>query len=650
MKALNLLLLFTVFSFAQTRESVVKQIDSANFFIREGSKANNSEYVLKAFSILSEIKNDSIVRNRAIKWGLNAYWDKDSLVLKKSSETLRKLFLKNKNLKDLAKYQHYKALYFRINYVLDSAFYYYQESKKTSISINDSIQVARRLLSMSDMQRNIKDYRGSEISLIEGLSYIEPSDEFQFKANFYSNLGLTYLANQEHEKAKLSFDKGNELNKKITSKTARDRGYLLYLNNIGFNEVLQENYTLAKSYFEKGLQFDSIKQNQPYAYTLLLGNYSDCLYALGDKEGYYSRVDEIIKIKEETKDLQGLATVLVAVSYKYRRDKEYKKARESALRAYNIAHKTTQREVILQSLAVLADLTKEPKSKKYFAEYVALNDSLIIEQSKSKGKFTRIRYETEKKEAENAKLQLDISQKQLEVEQEKRVKLIALFFSIVSVLVIVFGFLFYRDRQNKILYISKLEKATARENERKQIAKSLHDEVAGDIRLLHQKLINNEQIEEAESLESIKNNVRNLSHQLSSISFDDVSFKEQFIGLISDYMSSDFRIQPEGIHEIDFTKLAEPIKRVLFLSIREILQNTLKHAKASTLTVSFFEEKDAIKVVIKDNGVGFDSSKKSKGIGIRNIKERVIELNGKLNIISSEIGTITEIIIPRNEK
>ena len=48
--------------------------------------------------------------------------------------------------------------------------------------------------------------------------------------------------------------------------------------------------------------------------------------------------------------------------------------------------------------------------------------------------------------------------------------------------------MFYFQRRRKLLYQAQLERVQAREHERQQIAKSLHDEVAGDLRLLHQKI------------------------------------------------------------------------------------------------------------------------------------------------------------------
>ena len=91
------------------------------------------------------------------------------------------------------------------------------------------------------------------------------------------------------------------------------------------------------------------------------------------------------------------------------------------------------------------------------------------------------------------------------------------------------------------------------------------------------------------------------------------------------------------------------IKRLLYLSTRESIQNSKKYAEASKLTINFTLEKKYVHLNITDNGIGFDTNISKKGIGLQNLQERVEELNGTLNI-DSEVGngTKTSIQIPLN--
>ncbi|QNM85063.1 hypothetical protein H9W90_12800 [Polaribacter pectinis] len=234
-------------------------------------------------------------------------------------------------------------------------------------------------------------------------------------------------------------------------------------------------------------------------------------------------------------------------------------------------------------------------------------------------------------------------------EREKQQKTIGWLVAGVSILFIGFGASVVNNRRKKILFESKLQQVEVREKERQQIAKTLHDEVAGDIRMLHLKLAKTNKIEEAKSLHSINENVRNLSHQLSSESFDKVFFKDQIINLVSDFFEADFRIKVKKIDSILWKPINNAIKRTLFLSIRESLQNAKKHAAAKEVILTFKETKKVLFLTIFDNGKGFDISSKKTGIGLKNMQERIEEINGVFSIKSElEKGTVINIEIPKS--
>ncbi len=66
----------------------------------------------------------------------------------------------------------------------------------------------------------------------------------------------------------------------------------------------------------------------------------------------------------------------------------------------------------------------------------------------------------------------------------------------------------------------------------------------------------------------------------------------------------------------------------VFRIVQEQLNNILKHAKATNVTISLSQNQKSIILAISDNGIGFDTSKKSKGIGIDNIKSRAAAYRG----------------------
>jgi signal transduction histidine kinase len=69
--------------------------------------------------------------------------------------------------------------------------------------------------------------------------------------------------------------------------------------------------------------------------------------------------------------------------------------------------------------------------------------------------------------------------------------------------------------------------------------------------------------------------------------------------------------------------------------VQEQLNNTVKHAAASEVQISIIQKKHMLQVTITDDGKGFDTTQKRKGIGITNIISRTELFNGRVKIESS---------------
>ncbi|WP_299105913.1 tetratricopeptide repeat-containing sensor histidine kinase [uncultured Tenacibaculum sp.] len=568
-----------------------------------------------------------------IKKGLDAYYAKDTIELKKNTYELLKIFNKDKDSSALAKYYHYKALIHKIQFTGDSTYYYYHQSKNISEKLNDSSAVGGRLLSIAVLQRNTKDFLGSQITSIQALKFLEPINSQKLLATTYNNLGIVSEELDQIDSSLKYYKKSLEINNLNNNPIE----YLYVLNNLGFLYQKRGKHNKAITYFQKGLNVDSIIQKFPNHYALLLENLAFSNYSIGKKENVLQQYNQVLKIRKGLNNFSDIPLTLINISNYYKDNNDTKKALFHAQEALKYAKQTSNNKKWLEALDNLSELTNGSQSKQYLKDYIALNDSLFQKERIQKNQFAKIRYETEKKEKENVQLKIDN-------EYQKQQTIIG--WLVAASILLLFGFSvsFFTFRRKRLLFEAQLQKASAREQERKQIAKSLHDEVAGDLRMLHQKLEKSQLFEEASKLNDVKENVRNLSHQLSSVSFKKVPFKDQIINLVSDYFSLDFRIKVNGLQEHDWTQVNSAIKRLLYLSIRESIQNCKKYAEANLITIDFSIHKKYVFLSIADNGTGFDTTKSKKGIGLRNLQERVEELSGTLNI-ESEVGKGTQIHI-----
>src|SRR5690606_8581675 len=83
---------------------------------------------------------------------------------------------------------------------------------------------------------------------------------------------------------------------------------------------------------------------------------------------------------------------------------------------------------------------------------------------------------------------------------------------------------------------------------------------------------------------------------------------------------------------IEPTELTGDKRRNLFLSVKETLNNVLKHSRASELKIDFSIDKE-LTVMISDNGVGIDLQKvRQFGNGLKNISRRMESIGGTYRI------------------
>jgi two-component system, NarL family, sensor kinase len=93
------------------------------------------------------------------------------------------------------------------------------------------------------------------------------------------------------------------------------------------------------------------------------------------------------------------------------------------------------------------------------------------------------------------------------------------------------------------------------------------------------------------------------------------------------------------------TNLASQTELILFRMVQEMLNNSLKHAKASEITVALTFSPTELRITVTDNGQGFDATKPVKGIGLQNLDNRAKLIQAQLLTQSSPgAGTAHTII------
>jgi signal transduction histidine kinase len=91
------------------------------------------------------------------------------------------------------------------------------------------------------------------------------------------------------------------------------------------------------------------------------------------------------------------------------------------------------------------------------------------------------------------------------------------------------------------------------------------------------------------------------------------------------------------------------VKIDVYRVIQEFIANAIRHGEANKISISFSCNKKILKVVLVDNGKGFNCKQSWKGLGLQNVHSRIKSHNGLLKIVSKiGKGTCYTIAIPLN--
>lgn len=183
------------------------------------------------------------------------------------------------------------------------------------------------------------------------------------------------------------------------------------------------------------------------------------------------------------------------------------------------------------------------------------------------------------------------------------------------------------------------------EKERLEIGKELHDNISQHLtttRLYLEMVKDKAQGEVSEmitlshkNLVSIINEIRSLSQSLVPPTLGDIGLVES----IHDLCDSIKKANTIGIdfycRHFDEQLLPENLKLMLFRVTQEQVNNVIRHANATRLEIRLESDAEFITLSINDNGQGFDVQNYKKGLGFKNIANRVGLFNGKVDKESS---------------
>jgi signal transduction histidine kinase/tetratricopeptide (TPR) repeat protein len=579
---------------------------------------------------------------------------------------------------------------------IDSALFYGSKAIQESRKLGDSTLIAQVYSDIGAVYFRKGDFGNSKENYLNAYKIRKVRKDYKGLAKINNNLANIYEKEGEYKLAMSKFLESLQYFESIQD----EKNSNTIKGNIGLILLKIKSYPKALKYISEVIEYQE-ENNLAEGLCvscLNLGNVylqmNDTVNALkqyqkslknctlvGDKKGMASGYNNIGSIKSEQKKSKD-ALVLYSKSKQFRDQlhsdldkanydlnvakelivaQKYEQAKNLLLAVEKIFYKEDLKEklqISFKSLILVYGKLNQPDSvSQYVNKMVRLNSQLLENTVLKQTAELETKYQTEKKE----KLLI-------QKEAETRQKNILLFgISVLALLIGLIGYLIYRqqklrNRQQEQEFqlksaISEIETQNKLQEQRLTISRDLHDNIGSHLTFIISS-INNlmykyknqndvlfEQLSKIESfaVETIAE-LRDTIWAMDVVNFQFDDLKTRLINFIEKQklVNPDFNIEfvvPEKLYELTINSFAGI---TIYRIVQEFTNNTLKHAKATKLSISITQDSQFLCIALRDNGIGFDLANCNRGHGLYNMEKRCQELSGAI-IIQSETGKGTSV-------
>jgi len=497
------------------------------------------------------------------------------------------------------------------------------ESAKLAEEMQDPTSLAKSYNNMGLVYYNLEEYEKSEEYLLKSLDIKRQEGDDKGVISSYLNLGNTFrklgiklLQTEKLDKARSYYTSALSLSERAN--------YVIGINNSYINLALIETTT---ENFDKGIEYGKLA----VAFSKKAGNFHS----------------------------EMVSTINLGDTYRFK--KEYKNAEEQLLLGLAMASEINNlgiKKEVLVMLSRLQDDKKDyKKSLEYYRQFVALKDSIGSTDVKNRVNELETKYETEKKEKEILQQRTQIAEKELEVKQKNSIIYGSLGLALILGLL---GYLFYNQQKLKNRQLQKESELTAAlarietqnrlQEQRLRISRDLHDNIGSQLTFIISSVDNLKfKLDDSESdvtqrLSTISQFTGQTIYELrdtiwamnkNEITIEDLQSRiSNFIekaGAANDGIAFQFSISEAIANDTKYTSVRG---MNMYRIIQESVNNALKHAQASQITVHIDAKEDQNFITIEDNGKGFDMNAFDPGNGLTNIQKRAKEMGGQAEITS----------------
>ncbi|WP_290792830.1 tetratricopeptide repeat-containing sensor histidine kinase [Flavihumibacter sp. UBA7668] len=471
-----------------------------------------------------------------------------------------------------------------------SALSYYEKENKAFETAQVKGNIGSLYFTMGNYSKSI-EYQSQSAELLESLNKIYEL------SNTLVNIGNTYLKKKDSSNAELHYQKA------ITSATTAGNKYAhsAALNNLSNIQIGRKEFTEAIK-----LAQESIELRASMGMEGELASGRTTLAIALNSTGNYQKALEELKLAQPFAESNGLTEQLISI--------------------------------YLQSAIAYGGIHQADSMQHYLGLYESTKNSFTENEMIKTSAELETRYQTARKDSVLEQNKADLRFRNLALAG----------ISVLFVLSLAIAVLYYKQQK---LRTNQQQMAQLNE-QRMQISRELHDNIGSYLTFIKSSV---EQLEPSVSTATTAlHNIRQLTDETISelrktvwlMNNPEVSVAE-FNSKLQDYYKKipKITVHPTGAHSELI--LGSTLSTQLFRIIQEAVNNAMKHAEAESVSIQLQNNMEAINLTIRDNGKGMVSKDGQIGSGLRNLRERVQEFSGKLEIFSRpNEGTSLQIQLP----
>lgn len=562
----------------------------------------------------------------------------------------------------------------------------FSQNKQTIDSVNTipfKIRLEKACVLDSVFLKNVKNAKKINYKLGEGESYSNLALINYYQGNFQKDLVYSQKAISIYEKInateKLALEYGElgfrmkkrnlnkalfylQKGKKIAENNNFQKPLLSIYNNYGVLKEMQHQNDSALFFYNKGLSLkEKIKDSVglPYSLNNIAGIYV--------KQKLFSKAlinyERAKKIRVLLNDEIGITENYTYLGDLYFAQKKYaiaidnyKIALEKALKFKYLDLTQYCYEMLSKNYECLNDTNQALKNYKLFSIY---KDSLLNKDTNSKIAELDVKFETAKKEKQLL---------QNEIEAKKR-NYIILGLLLLAAFISLVGYLIYRQQKLKNKQqtqsfelkqaITQIETQNKLQSQRLSISKDLHDNIGAQLTFIISAVETAKFAPEVENTklgnkltqisDFTKDTIVELRDTIWAMNSNEITFedlKSRILNFIEKANSAAENIAFKFIidESLNHKELSSIVGMNIYRTIQEAINNALKYANATQISVEIKNINNQIVIEVLDNGNGFEINNIVVGNGLNNMQKRIEEIGGTFNL-TSKIGKGTQISI-----